>query len=267
VYFCLGESYLHLKGNEKTAYENFKKPESLTDNKEILMYIYYKIGRALQSNFNLDDALSYYNESLILAKDLGNRNMQAANLRNIAGIYYGFANRSGKKEELDKALNYYDEFLNLDTNKEGEEGKISTSLNTNEKARLLACNSSSDRIEMLSEESTYHFIATIYDKKGDYLKAAQSLQKGIEICEKHGNYYTASHYRLELGERYRKIKDYENAEKYFLEAIEGFKKLRDKKMEVEGYKHLADLYMDKGDEQKAQESYERIRDIRIRDIY
>jgi tetratricopeptide (TPR) repeat protein len=265
VYFCLGENYLI--NNGKIAYENFKKAESLTDNKEILMYIYYKIGRALQSNFNLDDALSYYNESLILAKDLGNRNMQAANLRNIAGIYYGFANRSGKKEELDKALNYYDEFLNLDTNKEGEEGKISTSLNTNEKARLLACNSSSDRIEMLSEESTYHFIATIYDKKGDYLKAAQSLQKGIEICEKHGNYYTASHYRLELGERYRKIKDYENAEKYFLEAIEGFKKLRDKKMEVEGYKHLADLYMDKGDEQKAQESYERIRDIRIRDIY
>jgi tetratricopeptide (TPR) repeat protein len=259
VYFCLGINY-YLRRNDKTAYENFKKAESLTDNKEFLMYIYYNIGRVLHYNFK-DHALSYYNKSLILAKDLDNRNMQAANLRNIANEYYRFSNQ-GNQEELDKALNYYEEFLNLDTNKEGIEGKINTSSNTNEKVRLLTCNSILNSGEIFLDELAYGDIATIYYKKGNYLKYIQSLQKGIEICEKYGNYNCASYYGLKLGEFYReKMKDYENTVKYFLKAVEDSKKAGNRDYEVKGCKYLGDLYMDKGDKQKAKEYYKRAYDI------
>jgi tetratricopeptide (TPR) repeat protein len=61
----------------------------------------------------LDDALLYYSRSLSLAKDLGNRSVQASILNNLAGIY-------GKKDELDKALGFYEEFLRLQTNEKAK---------------------------------------------------------------------------------------------------------------------------------------------------
>jgi tetratricopeptide (TPR) repeat protein len=56
----------------------------------------------------LDDALLYYSRSLSLARDLGDKSMQASVLNNIAVIY-------DDKGELDKALGYYEESLRLKT--------------------------------------------------------------------------------------------------------------------------------------------------------
>ena len=73
--FTWGEAYYRtLKLG--AAYENLKKAESLTNNKEDLMYIYDQIGVILYKMGYLDDALLYYSRSLSLAKDLGNTNIQ-----------------------------------------------------------------------------------------------------------------------------------------------------------------------------------------------
>jgi tetratricopeptide (TPR) repeat protein len=88
----------------------------------------------------LDDALLYYSRSLSLARDLGNRVVEAAVLNNIAGIYY----RTG---ELDKALDYYEESLKLQTDEK-------------EKA------------------TTYNNIAIIYSSKGELPKGCGILPKG-----------------------------------------------------------------------------------------
>jgi predicted negative regulator of RcsB-dependent stress response len=54
-----------------------------------------------------------------------------------------------------------------------------------------------------------------------------------------------------------KLKTTKTQKNIFLEGIEGFKKLGDKEWEVNGCKYLGDLYMDKGDKQKAKEYYKR----------
>jgi tetratricopeptide (TPR) repeat protein len=185
AYRCLGEAYYNA-GELKSAYENIKKAESLTSNKEDLMYIYNKIGLILKEMGYLDDALLYFSRSLSLAKDLGDTNMQGSVLNNIATIY-------NRKEELDKALSYYEESL---------------SLRTNEKDKA----------------STYNNIAIICDKKGDYQKAVEYFQKAIEIDEKYGDYHNASMHKLNLGDTYRKMKDYENAEKYLSEGLEALRR-------------------------------------------
>jgi len=169
AYRCLGNAYYNV-GEFKSAYDTMKKAESLTNKKEDLMYIYNKIGMILGKMGNLDDSFLYYNRSLSLAKDLGNTEMQAALLNNIAWIYYD-------KGELDKALSYYEESLNLKTNEK-------------------------------DKAPTYNNIALIYDKKDDYQKAVEYLQKAIEIDEKYGDYHNASMHKLNLGDTYRKIKDY-----------------------------------------------------------
>jgi len=208
AHYCLGESY-RMVGEFKLALEHMKRAESLTSNKGDLMYIYNQIGLTYGGMGYLDDALFYFSRSLSLARDLGNKSMQASVLNNIGVIYE-------RKGELDKALDFYEESLRLKTDEK-------------EKA------------------TTYNNIAIIYDKKGNYQKAVEYLQKAIEIEERHGDYHGASISKLNLGSTYRKMKDYERAEKYILEGLEGVRKVGDKYWEAVGYHVLGWLYRDKGD--------------------
>jgi len=214
AHFCLGGSYIAI-GELKLALEHMKRAESLTSNKKDLMYIYNWIGLINRKMGYLDDALLYYSRSLSLARDIGDKGMQAAVLNNIAVIYYA-------KGELEKALGYYEESLRLETDEK-------------EKA------------------PTYNNIANIYDKRGDYKKAVEYLKKAIEIEERYGDYHGASIGKLNLGNTYRKMKDYEKAEKYLLEGLQGVKKVGDKYWEAHGYKYLGLLYRDKGDKKTAKD--------------
>ncbi|MFZ8785103.1 tetratricopeptide repeat protein [Thermocrinis sp.] len=214
AHYCLGISY-RMVGEFRLALEHMKKAESLTSNKQDLMRIYNQIGLIYERMGYLDDALLYYSRSLSLARNLGNKSMQASVLDNIAGVYY-------KKGELDKALGFYEESLRLTTDEK-------------EKA------------------TTYNNIAVIYDQKGDYQKAVEYFQKAIEIDERYGDYRGASITKLNLGDTYRKMKDYEKAEKYILEGLEGVKKVGDKYWEAVGYKYLGWLYEDKGDKKTAKD--------------
>jgi len=222
AYFCLGVAYYNA-GELNLAYDNMKKAESLTNNKEDLMYIYIWTGSILKGMGKLDDALLYYSRSLSLAKDLGNTAMQASMLSRIAHIYY-------MKGDLDKALSYYEESL---------------SLKINEKDKA----------------SAYNSIANVYNKKGDYQKAVEYLQKAIEIDEKYGDYHKASIHKLILGATYREMKDYENAEKYLSEGLEGVKKIGDKYWEAVGHNYFGWFYRDKGDKKTTRKYFDREYDL------
>jgi tetratricopeptide (TPR) repeat protein len=214
AHFCLGASY-YVIGELRLALVHMKKVENLTSDKEDLMYIYNQIGIIYRKMGYLDDALLYFSRSLSLARDLGNKSMQASVLNNIAGIYRD-------KGELDKALSFYEESLRLKTNEK-------------EKA------------------TTYNNIAIIYVNKGDYQKALEYFQKVREIYERYGDYHRASQTKLNLGDTYRKMKDYEKAEKYILEGLEGVRKVGDKYWEAVGYVYLGRLYKDKGDKKTAKD--------------
>jgi len=160
AHFCLGISYYQV-GEFKLALEHMKRAEGLTSNKEDLMYIYNWIGLIYRRMGYLDDALVYYSRSLSLARDLGDRLGQAANLNNIASIY-------DDKGELDKDLSFYE---------------VSLILKTDEKEKA----------------TTYNNIANIYVKKENYRKAVEYFKKVIEIAERYGDYHGASKGNLTLG--------------------------------------------------------------------
>jgi tetratricopeptide (TPR) repeat protein len=214
AHYCLGISYSSV-GEFKLALEHMKKAESLTSDKEILMYIYGWIGLIYERMGYLDDALLYSSRSLSLARGMENKSMQVSALNNIAGIYY-------KKGELDKALGYFEESLRLETDEK-------------EKA------------------TTYNNIAIIYGNKGDYQKAVEYFQKAIETGERYGDYHGVSVRKLNLGELYRRMKDYEKAEKYLLEGLEGVRKVGDKYWEATGYGYIGLLYRDMGAKKTAKD--------------
>jgi tetratricopeptide (TPR) repeat protein len=222
AHYCLGRSYSEV-GEFKLALEHMKRAERLTSNKESLMRIYDWIGLIYWRMGYLDDAFLYFSRSLSLARDLGDRSMQAEVLNNIANIYRD-------KDELDKALGYYEESLRLQTDEK-------------EKA------------------ATYNNIAIIYSSKGNYQKAVEYFQKAIEISERYGYYHGASVGKLNLGNTYRKMKDYEKAEKYLLEGLDGVRKVGDKYWEASGYYGLGLLYRDKGDKKTAKDYLTRAYDL------
>jgi len=222
AHYCLGGSYYAI-GEFRLALEHMKRAERLTLDGEDLMYIYNQIGLIYRSMGYLGDALLYYSRSLSLARDLGNKSMQASVLNNIAGIYLN-------KGELDKALGYYEESLRLETDEK-------------------------------KKAPTYNDVALIYDKKGNYQKAVEYFQKAIEISERYGYYRGASIVKLNLGNTYRKMKDYEKAEKYLSEGLEGVKKVGDKYWEAVGYYGLGLLYRDKEDKKTAKDYLTRAYDL------
>jgi tetratricopeptide (TPR) repeat protein len=206
-------------GKFDLAYETMKKAEKIARNKEYLTHVYIEIAGILRDMDKLDDALTYYNKTLNLARDLKDSFTQVFTLRNIADIYV-------RKGELDKALNYYNEALNLETFESG-------------KADI--CNS----------------IADVYDKKGDYQKSVEYRQKAIRYIQQDmgGGYDVFA--LIKIGNTYKRMRDYKNAEKYILEALEYAKKYEDEEGKADAYIALGDLYKDMGDKKRAKEYYQR----------
>jgi tetratricopeptide (TPR) repeat protein len=213
-YFCLGRAYASV-GEFKLALTNMKEAERLAKNKNDLMYIYNWLGLIYKDMGDLDNALLYNDRSLNLAKELGNRNVEATMLNNIAGIL-------DKKGEYDKALRYYEEALRLTANEK-------------------------------DKSTTYNNMAIIYSKIGDFKKAVDYLKKAIEIAERYGDYHGLAKYLLNLGNTYRKAGDFSNAEIYLLDGLNRIRKLNDKYWEAGAYIYLGYLYRDKGDKQTAKD--------------
>jgi tetratricopeptide (TPR) repeat protein len=197
-YECLAGVYRAM-GKFDLAYETMKKAEKIARNKEDLMNVYSEIAYILIDMGKLDDALTYYNKALNLARDLKDSLTQVFTLRNIADVY-------ARKGELDEALSYYSEALNLAPS---------------EIDMTDICNS----------------IADIYDKKGNHQKSIEYRQKVIGYIQqpKKEGYLGEVDEKIEIGNTYKRINDHKNAEKYILEAINRAKKNEDEEGEVNAY--------------------------------
>lgn len=217
-YDCLAGVYRAI-GKFDLAYETMKKAEKIAPDKEYLTHVYIEIADILRDMGKLDDALTYYNKTLNLARDLKDSLTQVFMLRNIADVYV-------RKGELDKALNYYNEALNLETF---------------ESSKADICNS----------------IADVYDKKGDHQKSVEYRQKAIRYIQQGTGGGHDISALIKIGNIYKRMKDYKNAEKYILEALEYAKKYEDKEGEAYSYIALGDLYKDMGDKKGAKEYYQR----------
>lgn len=207
AYYCLSLAYYNI-GEFNLAYESAKKAEDLASNKTELMYIYGLIGSILHQTDHFNEAFSYCNASLLIAKKINNTEIQASLLNNIAGIYRATG-------ELDKALECYQMSLNLQPND-------------------------------IEKSTIYNNMALIYEQKGDYQKSIECFYKAIEIDEIHKDYTHAAMYKLNLAETYRRAKDLEKAEKYIIEAIRQLQTANNKYWEAMGYLYLGWLYKDKG---------------------
>jgi tetratricopeptide (TPR) repeat protein len=208
VNFCLGRAYKS-SGQLNDAFDAFKQAERYSSGKEDLMYIYNQLGTVTGAKGDSVAELSYYERSLGLARELGEKSMESTLLNNLAVV---FSNQG----QLDKSLDYYQQAL---------------SMASDEKAKA----------------STYGNIALVYGKKSNYTVAVENIRKAIDIDLRHGDYHGAAIQTLNLGSTYRQKGDFVEAEKTLLDGLERIRKVGDGYWEGVAYKYLGWLYKETGD--------------------
>ncbi len=210
---CLGRAY-YRTGQLNLALDSFKKAAMYATSTQYLAAAYNWLGSTYDEKDNSDNALFYYDKSLRLAIELGDKKIEADDLNNLAWIFQ-------KKGELDKALNYYEKSLSLSSEKD--------------------------------KANVYNNIAMVYYDKKEYAKSVNYLKKSLAIDTRYGNYDGSGQDMLNLGNAYRQMKDFNNAYYYLQEGLKMVKKVGDKYWEATGYGYLGWYFQDKGDKRLAKD--------------
>jgi pentatricopeptide repeat protein len=216
AHYWLGVSYIKI-GEFELALVHMKKAASLISNKKDLMKIYNQIGMIYDTMGYLLNALLYYSKSLSLARELGDRSMQASVLNNIAEIYL-------ENEELDKVLEYCKESLRLETDKDSTYNIMAT-IYIKQGDYQKAVEYFKKAIEIEEKYGDYHgasltklCLGDIYRKLKDYEKAEKYLLEGLEGVKKVGDkFWEVVGYKY-LGWLYIEKGDEKTAKEYLTRA-------------------------------------------------
>jgi tetratricopeptide (TPR) repeat protein len=216
AYFCLGIAYRGMKNIEKSL-ENFKKAEELTDDKEKLITVYQYIGETLIKLGRLDDALSYFNKALTLAKYIDSNVTYI--LSKIAYIYF-------EKGDLEKSAEYYNDAI-----ESGEKENVS---------------------EQLMLEIANNF-SVVLAELGYYKEAVMLLKDLLNFGTVSDNLSLVCLTEMNLGAIYSKMGNKNAAKRYLVSGLNHAKRLGDKGLEATAYMYLGKIlnkksYLDKAEE-------------------
>jgi len=235
AYVCLGSAYYKV-GELNLALENLKKAESLTSNKKVLLAIYSEIGMVMYRMGYLDDALSYFNRSLSLAKDLGDTDMQT-NMQNIiAKIYEDKLDKSNKniayaKREVDACLTFIDVG---DYKRAIEVGKIAVK-------------------KYPMDSLAYSCLGSAYYKVGEFKLALENMKKAESLTS--NKKHLMDIYNT-MGLILDSMGSLDDALLYYSRSLSLAKDLVDTKMQAVLLNNIAGIYGKKGELDKALIYYE-----------
>lgn len=215
AYYWLGIAY-HSSGSFKEALREVKIAEQLATEKKSLMFIYNLLGAILDITGDTEQALQQHHRALMLSREVGDADIEAAELNNIATIYKD-------QNNLDKALEYYEKAINI----------------WNSDAK---------------KSATYGNIAMIYTAKGDNKKAEEYLKLSIKLDEKSGNYHGLAINLLNLGNVYRKMGLYEISQTTLDLGLDKIKRVKDSYWEAYAYQYIGRLYRDRGNKLEARKA-------------
>ena len=183
----IGNAYMRLEDSENAfqAFDSALKIASLAGNRRQEADARRGLGRVLSLNNQLDSAFSYFQDAMEIQKNLNRNRGIALNMVSLGEI-------SRKRGRYKEALNYQTQVLEI--YKEMKRHSASalalirlgeTNLAMNElrsaESYLLQGAAMLDSIGSLSDVILAHeFLAKLYDKKGDYIKAYQ-FQKSYSI--------------------------------------------------------------------------------------
>ncbi len=222
----LGNSYYNISNNDK-ALENYKSILGLSDNMdkksalEGKSYALGNIGVVYRDKGELDNALKFHLDALVIDREIGYRQGEANQLGNIGVIYH-------QKGDLDNALKQYRDALVIHR----------------------------ETCHLRGEASDIAGIGMIYHDKGDWDNAIKQYQDALAIHREtfylRGEASVLNH----IGLAYRARGDLDNALKQFLNSLEIDRGISNRLGEASDLGNIGLVYSTKGNWDDALKKYQ-----------
>lgn len=223
------------------------------------------IGYNYNSKGDINKALNYYNQSLKITEEIGNKQILFELLNNIGYIYENQGNLKKSLENYLYCLRTLEELLLKEPSKENKRAYAETLNNVGMiyyankdfiKAEEYYNKSLTYRLEIgdkKGEAYSYQNIGSIYIYKKNFLKALEYFKKAYDIRLKINDEYGLSAIYYSIGTAYYNLNKIDSSLKYYLEGLKVNNKL--------GYQHgvsnvlnpIAEIYLELGNIAKATE--------------
>ncbi len=179
-YKNIGSFYIAQKKYQKALTELKKGRELAVELQDSIQLSSILLNMGTSYNYveELDSALGYFNQSLIIKEKLNDHNRGV--------IYNNIGSIKEKKNKLGEAIGFYNKSIAVATENKNE-------------------------IQLID---TYHNIGKAYKKKKQYSVALDYYFKALELAEKHKKEYRILDILLGIGKAYELLEDYENANLY-----------------------------------------------------
>jgi tetratricopeptide (TPR) repeat protein len=230
AYLNMGNSYDCISENTHAMYAYKAGLEIVEKRNDDGFKSAFKVGMGIvcYNKGDLDNALKYYKEVLVIDKEIGNRMGEALVLGNM-GIVYSF------KEDHAQSLNYFKESMDISEAIDFNIGKA-TSLNN---------------------------IGNFYSKKEDDVIALEYYQKALVIFKEIGNREGEALTLMNVGNAYFFKGDFNLVLEYYQKAIVIFREIGYRRGEALALNNIGNIYRNKGDFNLALKYYKEAETILI----
>jgi CHAT domain-containing protein/tetratricopeptide (TPR) repeat protein len=209
---------------------------------------------------SMQAALTIYQESMQLWRELKNASMEAETLDNIGTIYSNL----GEKQ---KALDYYNQSLVIEQalgarDKEAAVlsniGVVLSDLGENQKALdfyLRTLSIQKETGNRSGEEITLNNIGIVYDDLGEKLKALEYYIQSLPIVRESGDRRSEAVTLNNIGVVYRDLGESQKALDYYNQALRLRREVDDQRGQAQTLNNIGKVYHDLGETDKALEYY------------
>lgn len=206
------------------------------------------IGFVYRNQGNSSQALNYYNQSLKIEEETGNKKGIAESLNNIGFVY-------DNQGDIPKALNYYERSLKIQEEIGDKNGTAYSLLNIGftysaQHDILKALDHNYRALKLFTEIQdkegmghSFNNIASIYYHQANIPKALEYFKKGLKIREELGDNSDIANSLSNLGSIYNKQGDLSQALDYFLKSLYLRKEINEKQGIASSFDHIGAVYL------------------------
>ncbi|HEY0003856.1 MAG TPA: tetratricopeptide repeat protein [Pyrinomonadaceae bacterium] len=244
----------YLEGQHRRLFDKLDPPQTAI--------VLHNFGNIVLARGEYDKALEYYNRSLNITEELGDRSSVANSLHQIGSIHY-------LQSEYEIALDYYERSLNI---KEEIGDRSGRSYSLGQIGTIHQIRGEYDKalenykqVLVISEELgdrssvaiSLHQIGMVYQHQGEYDKALEYYNRSLKIEEELGNRLGIATSLHQIGIVYQHQGEYDKALEYYDRSLKIKEELGNRLGIATSLHQIGIVYQHQGEYDKALEYYNR----------
>ncbi|WP_396680131.1 tetratricopeptide repeat protein [Microcystis aeruginosa FACHB-524] len=182
---------------------------------------YNNLGTVYDSLGEYEKAIEFHQQSLAITREIGDRGSEAKSYNNLGIVYYSLG-------EYQKAIEFHQQSLAI-TREIGDRG---------------------------GEAYSYNNLGNVYNSLGEYQKAIEFHQQSLAIKREIGDRGGEAYSYNNLGNVYNSLGEYEKAIEFHQQSLAIKREIGDRGGEAKSYGNLGNVYYSLGEYQKAIEFHQ-----------